>query len=193
MSSGLIDGGIGAILGGAIGWLLQKTFEYKMRARLSQIETDLRTQSQWVAARLTRTDERRARTLSRLHTNLDRALHLTEEYIGSSGGGNPAGRVDELRRSAIVSWVEFNFAFERAEIFLSVDLAEKIRSYGDSIADVRVTYEQGRGRVAPDADLELRLAPLDQALRSLSQLRSDVRPQLINEIRSALGSNALDR
>jgi hypothetical protein len=193
MSMELANGGIGALLGGAMGWLLQKAFEYKLRERLSQIESQLHIQSQWLAARLTRTDERRARTLSRLHTILDRALHLTEEYIGSNDAGNPSERVEGLRRAAILSWIQFDRSFGHAEIFLSADLANRIRNYGDAIADARVSFEQSRRDLDPDTDFDVRLAPLGRALDSLSNLRTDVRPQLVNEIRSALGANRLDR
>jgi hypothetical protein len=192
MSAELANGGIGALLGGAMGWLLQKAFEYRLRARLSQIESQLHIQSQWLAARLTRTDERRARTLSRLHTILDRALHLTEEYVGSNDAGNPRERVEELRRAAILSWIEFDRLFGHAEIYLSAELANRIRNYGDSIADARVSFEQSRRDLDPGTNFDVRLAPLSRALSSLSNLRTDVRPQLVNEIRSALGANRLD-
>jgi hypothetical protein len=192
MSMELANGGIGALLGGAVGWLLQKAFEYKLRQRLSQIESQLHIQSQWLAARLTRTDERRARTLSRLHTILDRALHLTEEYIGSNDAGNPQERVEGLRRAAILSWIEFDRSFSHAEIFLSAELAARIRNYGDAIADARVSFEQSRRDLDTGTDFDVRLAPLGRALGSLSNLRTDVRPLLVNEIRSALGANRLD-
>ena len=58
MNAELINGGIGAVMGRATASLLQKAFEHKLQERVSRIATNFRTQSQWIAARLTRTNER---------------------------------------------------------------------------------------------------------------------------------------
>jgi hypothetical protein len=193
MSEELIGGGLLTLVAGAIGWFLKSLFQHDLRERIARLESDLHTQSQWLAARLTRTDERRARILSGLHTALDTALHFTEDYIGSCDAGNSDKTLNESRRRAFRSWLMFQHAFESAEIFLSEELAQKIRSYGDRIADIRVQYDLERDAVPEGADLPTTLHPASKALGELSKLRSDVRPQLVREIRAALGANALDR
>jgi hypothetical protein len=192
MDATLLGGGVGALVGGVVVWVLQKTFEHQMKERLSHLESQLKIQSQWIAARLVRVDQRRTRTLSRLHTSLDDALHITDSYVGSHDAGNDESRLEELRISAIRTWIAFSRYFERAEIFLSERLAENIRNYGSSIADIRVEFESNRRRLPATSTLEARLASINRALASLNKIRSEIRLQLIKEIRQALGADSLD-
>lgn len=191
MDTDWVCAGIGASIVGVVIWILQKLFEARMTERLARIESQLQTQSQWLSARFIRTDERRARALSRLHTNLDRALHITDRFIGSHDAGNPNKFVDSLRTQAVRAWIEFDVSFERAEIFLSADMAQKIRAYGDAIADARVRFEVEREGLTAESDPTSRVVSVGRALSSLSKIRTDLRPQLVKEIRGTLGVDAI--
>lgn len=184
----------GGVVGGAavilIIYFLKVGFAHALKERLARLESKLRSQAQVTRAKLTRADERRAAALSRLHTLLDRTLEVNEMYVGSNDAGNPGEYVEELRRAAVLSWVEFDRAFARSEIFLPAALAEKIRTYGNAIAKARVQYEAARSKLPKDAPLEARLRPLGEAAEALSRFRSEVRPELVKVIRSALGSES---
>lgn len=184
--------GVSTVVSAVITWAARMFFDQVLKERLARVEAQLNVQSQWMGARLTRADERRARTLSRLHTQLDRALHVTELYVGSHDAGNPEERVEELKWSSVRAWIEFQRAFERAEIFLSAQLAGSIRTYGEAIADARVTFELKRAGIETNAKLETRLQPMGGALAKLGRLQTEVRPQLVREIRAALGAEAIN-
>jgi hypothetical protein len=115
----LTVGGVAAAVSAIVSWVAHTFIDQRLKERLARVESQLEVQSRWLSARLARTDERRALALSRLHTRLDRALHLTDFYVSSHDAGNPADYVDELRTSSIRAWIQFDRAFERAEIFLS--------------------------------------------------------------------------
>jgi hypothetical protein len=114
--------GSGGVLAACGVWLAKRVIEQAMRERLSGLEAQLRAQAEWLAARLSRADARRARVLSKLHTMLDDAHYFNDQYIGSCEAGNPPSRVDGLRRDAIRTWMRFDRTFDQAEIFLSEDL-----------------------------------------------------------------------
>jgi hypothetical protein len=186
----VLGGGIAGAATAVVIDFLKIGFAHGLKERLTRLESELRVQSQLMGARLTRTEERRAEALSRLHTLLDRTLEINDMYIGSNDAGNPAAHVEQLRRAAIRSWLEFDKAFARSEIFLPISLAEKIRTYGNAIASARVEYEVARAGLPADAPLEIRLKPLSRASEALARFRSDVRPELVRVIRAALGTES---
>lgn len=185
-----LGGGIAAGAVAVIIYFLKAGFAHGLRERLARLESELRSQSQVTRAKLTRAAERRAAALSRLHTLLDRTLEINEMYVGSNDAGNPREYVEELRRAAVLSWIKFDRAFARSEIFLPVALAEKIRTYGNAIATARVQYDAARSKLPKDAPLDVRLGPLAEAADALSRFRSEVRPELVKVIRSALASES---
>ena len=192
MSDLLTTSGIAAGVAAITSWIFRTFVDQRLRERLARIEAQLNTQSQWMASRLTRTDELRSRSLSRLHARLNRAQRLTDSYIGGQHAGNPETHVENSRIACVRAWIDFDRAFEHAEIFLSTPLADRIRIYGDAIAKARVVFEQQSQQLGTDATLEDRLTPVAEALATLSKLQTDVRPQLIKEIRSALGADAIE-
>jgi hypothetical protein len=188
----LTASGVAAAVSAIVSWAFHAFVDQRLKERLARVEAQLDVQTRWLSARLTRTDERRARALSRLHTRLDTALRFTEQYVGSHDAGNTDAHVDELRTSSVLAWIAFDRSFSRAEIFLSEQIANRIRTYGDAIADVRVAFESKRRGVDPEADFATRLRSVSEALEKLGRLETDVRPQLVKEIRAALGADAID-
>lgn len=107
MSTPFVEGSIGGLVAGLIVLAVQQLFQGKIAERLARLESQLNTQAQWMAARLTRVDERRARAIAHLHTLLDRALYLTEHYVGNHDAGNDPATLEELSFSSARCWMSF--------------------------------------------------------------------------------------
>lgn len=185
-----MSGGIGGLIVGIIAFAIQQMIQGKTAERLARVESQLSTQAQWMAARFTRVDERRARALARLHRLLDRALELTKQYIGSHAANN-GDRLEKLHFACARCWMAFGSTFECAEIYLSEDLAGKVRIYSDAIGDIKINFgarEATPGSETPNTQLQV----IDEALRQLGKLQAEVRPQLVHELRVALGTIGID-
>jgi uncharacterized protein involved in exopolysaccharide biosynthesis len=63
--------------------------------------------------------------------------------------------------------------------------------HGEAIADAQVDFELRQQMLNADATLGTRLAPVSDASKSLSKTKTDVRPQIVKELRSALGADSL--
>ena len=88
--------------------------------------------------------------------------------------------------------MSFNKAFERAEIFLSETLAERIRTCSHAISDVKIEFDASRDKMTGSEDQRTRLQTLSEAFRRLTKLHGEIRPQLLREFRAALGTERID-